>query len=160
MKAVVQRVKRAGVSVDGKVSGSINAGLLVYLGVSQNDTDKDADWLADKIIHLRIFGDEQGKMNVSLNDVIARGADAGVLAISQFTLLGDCIKGRRPFYGEAAGPQEARLLYERFIDRIRGTGIVCEAGVFQAHMEVMSVNDGPVTILLDSSITAAAAGPC
>ena len=150
MRAVVQRVKNAEVSVDGEVSGCINAGLLVYLGVARLDTEKDADWLAEKIAYLRIFSDSQGKMNLSLMDLAGQGKDAGVLAVSQFTLLGECAKGRRPYYGEAAEPEAAKNLYEYFMEKIRDQGLSCEAGVFQAHMEVRSVNDGPVTILLDT----------
>ena len=151
MKAVVQRVKKAKVTVNEEITGSINAGLLVYLGVSGKDTEKDADWLAEKIAHLRIFRDDQDKMNLSINDIISKGTDAWILVISQFTLLGDCIKGRRPYYGEAADPAIAKPLYEYFMKRIRDLGLVCEAGVFQAHMDVESVNDGPVTILLDTA---------
>ena len=153
MKAVVQRVKKAAVSVDGKITGSIDNGLLVYLGVANGDTKKQAEWLADKIANLRIFADADGKMNVSIKEKITSGIDTGakILAISQFTLLGDCVKGRRPYYGEAAEPGIAKPLYEYFMQKIREQGIVCEAGIFQAHMEIDSVNDGPVTILVDTA---------
>ncbi|MCL2479957.1 MAG: D-aminoacyl-tRNA deacylase, partial [Treponema sp.] len=144
MKVVIQRVKNAAVSVDGAVKGKIGKGLLVYLGVAVNDTEKDAAWIADKTANLRIFSDDQGKMNLSIKDIIAAGLQAGILAVSQFTLLGDCVKGRRPYYGDAADPQIAKPLYDLFMEKIRGNGIVCEAGIFQAHMEVDSVNDGPV----------------
>ena len=152
MKAVVQRVKKAQVTVENKITGSITNGLLVYLGVSKNDTEKDAQWLADKIVNLRIFCDEQGKMNLSIPDLIASGRkEMKILAVSQFTLLGDCVKGRRPYFGEAADPEPANNLYSFFMEKICEQGVICEAGIFQAHMEVESVNDGPVTILLDSS---------
>jgi D-tyrosyl-tRNA(Tyr) deacylase len=139
--------------VKGEVTGSIEKGFLVYLGVAQEDSEKDVQWMADKIVNLRIFSDAQGKMNLSMLDLIESGAkDIGVLAVSQFTLLGECAKGRRPYYGEAAEPDIAKKFYEQFIREIRGRGLVCQAGIFQAHMEVNSINDGPVTILLDSKI--------
>ena len=153
MKAVVQRVRNASVTVEGKKTGSIAQGLLVYLGVAINDSEKDAEWMAEKTANLRIFNDDQGKMNLSLLDILKTGAMegvAGVLVISQFTLLADAAKGRRPFYGAAAEPEKARALYEHFMEKIRQRGLVCEAGVFQARMDVTYTNDGPVTILLDS----------
>ncbi len=164
MKAVIQRVTGASVSVGGHLRGSISSGLLVYLGVALEDTEADADWIAEKTAHLRIFHDDDGKMNRSLMDINnalrdtdgAKGADggkqeqAGVLAVSQFTLLGDARKGRRPSWGKAAAPDEAKRLYEYFIRKIREQGLVCETGEFQAHMQVSYTNDGPVTILLDS----------
>ena len=154
MKAVVQLVKNASVTVEGTVTGAIDSGLLVYLGVAVGDSEKDAEWMADKVSNLRILGDEQGKMNLSLLDILKTDENAktstGVLAISQFTLLGDAAKGRRPFYGGAAEPDKAKALYEYFIKKIKDHGLVCEAGVFQAHMDVSYTNDGPVTILLDS----------
>ncbi|MDR1587738.1 MAG: D-tyrosyl-tRNA(Tyr) deacylase [Treponema sp.] len=156
MKAVVQRVLDAEVSVGGKISGRISAGLLVYLGVARDDAGADADWLAEKIPNLRIFDDPDGKMNLSLKDREAGSADvppgpqAGVLAVSQFTLLGDARKGRRPSWGGAAEPEKAKKLYEYFVEKIRAQGLVCECGVFQARMRVTYTNDGPVTILLDS----------
>ena len=154
MRAVVQRAKNAAVTVEGKVSGSIERGLLVYLGVAREDSEKDAEWMAEKIANLRIFEDAQGKMNLSLLDIVAQetsvGEPAGVLAVSQFTLLADAVKGRRPFYGEAAEPEKANKLYEYFMAKIREKGLVCEAGVFQAHMDVSYTNDGPVTIILES----------
>ena len=148
MKAVVQRVRNASVTVDGAVTGSITRGLLVYLGVAGDDTEKDAERLAEKIANIRIFNDPEGKMNLSLLDIAAK--DAGVLAVSQFTLLADTRRGRRPFYGAAAEPEKANALYEYFMEQIRKQGLFCEAGIFQAHMDVSCVNDGPVTILLDS----------
>jgi D-tyrosyl-tRNA(Tyr) deacylase len=148
VKAVVQRVLDASVSVGGKISGALKSGLLVYLGVARDDTERDAEKMAEKIAHLRIFADAEGRMNVSLLDLEAQGA--GVLAVSQFTLLADARKGRRPYYGAAAEPEQARPLYEYFMERIRGLGLPCEGGVFQASMQVKYTNDGPVTILLDS----------
>jgi D-tyrosyl-tRNA(Tyr) deacylase len=150
VKAVIQRVKNASVQVEGRLSGGIAAGLLVYLGVARNDTEADADRLAEKIVNLRIFADPQGKMNLSLLDLTAAGSASGVLAVSQFTLLADARKGRRPFYGAAAEPEQARLLYEYFMEKIRSLGVPCKSGVFQTHMEVSSTNDGPVTIVLDT----------
>jgi D-tyrosyl-tRNA(Tyr) deacylase len=159
MKSVVQRVRDASVTVDGIKTGSISRGLLVYLGVAGTDTEKDADWMAEKIVNLRIFEDAGGKMNLSIKDIIKdciigqdekREGPAGVLTISQFTLLGDASKGRRPYYGDAAGPDKARLLYEYFMKKVREQGLICESGVFQAHMDVQYINAGPVTILLDS----------
>jgi D-tyrosyl-tRNA(Tyr) deacylase len=154
MKAVVQRAKNASVKVENAVTGSIARGLLVYLGVAREDGEKDAEWMAEKISNLRVFEDAQGKMNLSLLDIAAQGNAAGgtigVLAVSQFTLLADASKGRRPYYGEAAEPVKAKELYECFMGRIKERGLVCEAGVFQAHMDVNYTNDGPVTIILCS----------
>jgi D-tyrosyl-tRNA(Tyr) deacylase len=151
MKAVVQRVKNAAVSVEGRVTGRAAEGLLVYLGVARGDGEKDAAKLAEKIANLRIFQDSQGRMNLSIKDLRAGGGEAAaVLAVSQFTLLADSRKGRRPYYGEAADPAEAEKLYEFFMEKIREGGLACEAGIFGAHMEVTYTNDGPVTILLDS----------
>jgi len=145
----VQRVIDASVSVDGVVKGSIGHGLLVYLGVAHNDSEADADWLAEKIAFLRIFDDNDGKMNLSLKD-IATDNKAGILAVSQFTLLADARKGRRPSWNGAASPDKAKQLYEYFIEAIKKTGLVCECGEFQAHMMVKYTNDGPVTIILDT----------
>ena len=146
MRAVVQRVSRASVSVEGKTTGEIALGLLVLLGVSQTDTTADADYLADKIAGLRIFEDADGKMNLSVTD-----AGGAILSVSQFTLYGDVRRGKRPSFDQAARPKQAKELYEYFVARIRTLGLKCETGVFQAMMKVELVNEGPVTILLDSA---------
>lgn len=146
MRAVVQRASRARVTVNGEITGEIALGLLVLLGVGKEDTRADADYLADKIIGLRIFEDGGGKMNLSVTDI--KGA---VLAVSQFTLYGDVRRGKRPSFDAAAPPQQARELYEYFVDKIRATGLRCETGRFQEMMQVELANEGPVTILLDSS---------
>ncbi|HTV14665.1 MAG TPA: D-aminoacyl-tRNA deacylase [Acidobacteriaceae bacterium] len=145
MRAVVQRVSRASVSVDHKVVGETGPGLLVLLGVAQSDAASDADYLAEKIAGLRIFEDSEGKMNL---DVAQTGG--AILAVSQFTLYGDVRRGKRPSFDAAARPEQARDLYERFIAEIRRRGLRCETGQFQAMMSVSLVNQGPVTILLDS----------
>ena len=145
MRAVVQRVSEARVEVAGQTVGEIGGGLLVLLGVSRDDATNDADYLADKIANLRIFDDDAGKMNRSVLDT---GGE--MLVVSQFTLLGDVRRGRRPSYSDAAEPEKANQLYEYFVERVRGLGIRVETGVFQAMMNVGLVNDGPVTILLDS----------
>jgi D-tyrosyl-tRNA(Tyr) deacylase len=145
VRAVIQRVTRASVTVEGRVAGEIGAGLLVLLGVSRTDNPETAAYLAEKIVNLRIFSDEAGKMNLSLLDV---GGSA--LLVSQFTLYGDTRGGRRPSYIQAAPPEQASLLYEEFVRSIRSLGVPVHTGVFQAHMQVELVNDGPVTILLDS----------
>ena len=145
MRAVIQRVARARVSVREEMVGKIGRGTLVLLGVSKADTEADADYLAEKVAGLRIFDDENGKMNVSLLD---NGGE--VLVVSQFTLYGDTRKGKRPSFDEAAPPQVANELYQHFVSKIREVGIRCESGRFQAMMQVELVNDGPVTILLDS----------
>lgn len=145
MRAVVQRVTSSTVTVDGLVVGEIGAGLLVLLGVARDDGKEDADYLADKITNLRVFNDEQGKMNLSLID--AAGA---MLVVSQFTLYGDTRRGRRPSYIDAAEPETANALYEYFVERVRSQGVRTETGIFQAMMKVSLVNDGPVTILLES----------
>lgn len=150
MKAVVQRVLDASVSVDGVVKGKIDKGLLVYLGVAHEDTEADADWLAEKTAHLRIFNDSEGKMNLSLKDLGLKGECAGVLAVSQFTLLADARKGRRPSWNGAALPEKAKLLYEYFIEEVKKHDLLCETGEFQASMKVTYTNDGPVTIILDT----------
>ena len=146
MRAVVQRVTRAQVNVGDEVVGKIGPGLLVLLGVSKTDTQEHAEYLVPKIVGLRIFDDENGKMNLSLAET--HGA---VLAVSQFTLYGDARKGKRPSFDEAAPPELARELYEHFASKIREAGATCQTGRFQATMQVELVNDGPVTILLDSS---------
>ena len=146
MRAVVQRVSRAKVTVNCRIVGEVQLGLLVLLGVGSGDTRADADYLADKIIGLRIFEDDGGKMNLALAEV-----NGSVLAISQFTLYGDVRRGRRPSFDAAAPPHVARELYEYFVEKIRAAGLRCETGQFQADMQVELVNEGPVTILLDSS---------
>lgn len=148
MRAVVQRVSKASVSVEGKIVGEIGQGLLVLLGVSRIDTPADADYLAEKIAGLRIFEDVDGRMNLSVADV-----GGAVLAVSQFTLYGDARRGRRPSFDDAARPESARELYESFVGEIRGRGLRCETGRFQAMMSVSLTNLGPVTILLDSAKT-------
>jgi len=145
MRAVVQRVSQAKVEVDGEVKGQINGGLLVYFGVDKTDTPEEIPYMVEKITNLRIFEDEDGKMNRSLMD---EGGE--ILCISQFTLMGDCRKGRRPSFTDAKEPLEADNYYQQFIHMCRDKGIKTETGVFQAHMEVSSVNDGPVTMLIDS----------
>lgn len=145
MRAVVQRVSEARVRVDSEVVGEIRAGLLVFLGVGREDTEKDVDFLADKTTNLRIFPDEAQKMNLSLLD-----AGGAMLVVSQFTLHGDCRKGRRPAFIDAAPPELAEPLYERFVAQVGKRGVPVAAGRFGAMMEVELVNDGPVTLLLDS----------
>jgi D-aminoacyl-tRNA deacylase len=146
MRAVVQRVSRASVTVRGEITGRIDRGLLVLIGISGDDTYADADYLADKIASLRIFEDEYGKMNLSLAEV-----SGSALVVSQFTLYGDARRGKRPSFDAAAPPEKARTLYEYFVERIRAADLRCETGRFQEMMQVELINDGPVTILLDSS---------
>ncbi len=148
MRAVIQRITRASVTVEGRVAGEIGAGLLVLLGVGKTDNPQSASYLAEKIANLRIFSDEAGKMNMSVLDT---GGSA--LVVSQFTLYGDTRGGRRPSYIQAAPPEEANRLYQQFVQSMRSLGVTVETGVFQAHMRVELVNDGPVTILLDSEKT-------
>ena len=148
MRAVVQRVKRARVTVTGEVVGEIGRGLVVLVGVGQNDTEADADYLADKIAGLRIFDDEAGRMNRAVGEI-----GGAVLVVSQFTLFGDVRRGKRPSFDAAARPELARRLYEYFVDELRAAGLRRETGRFQEMMEVELVNDGPVTILLDSEKT-------
>jgi D-tyrosyl-tRNA(Tyr) deacylase len=145
MRAVIQRVTSASVTVEGQVVGAIGAGFLVLLGVGEGDTEADADYLADKTAKLRVFEDADGKMNLGLLDT-----GGSVLVVSQFTLYGDARKGNRPSFGTAARPEEANRLYAYYCARLRGYGISVATGVFQAMMAVALVNDGPVTILLDS----------
>ncbi len=144
VKVLLQRVRQASVRVEGSTVGRIDAGLLVLLGVEQGDTAEDADYMADKTALLRIFRDEQGRMNRSVEE-----ADGSILVVSQFTLAATTRKGRRPSYNRAAPPETAEPLYRRYLDRLRSRGLEVESGVFQAMMEVESVNDGPVTIMLD-----------
>lgn len=149
MRAVVQRVTGSTVRVEKKVVGSIGKGLLIFLGVGREDEEQDALYLADKIAELRIFEDGEGKMNLSYAQ-LSEQEPMGILAVSQFTLYGDCRKGRRPSYIQAQLPEEAKRLYEFFVDLLRGRGFQVETGVFQADMQVEIHNDGPVTLLLDS----------
>jgi D-tyrosyl-tRNA(Tyr) deacylase len=145
MRAVLQRVTRASVEVEGRVVGQIGVGWLVLLGVAKGDTGEDADRLAEKVAGLRAFEDQAGKMNLAVADV-----GGSVLVVSQFTLLGDCRGGRRPSFIEAAEPGEAERLYLRFAEKVRGLGLPVETGTFRADMKVELLNDGPVTLLLDS----------
>ncbi len=145
MRAVIQRVTESSVSVDDENIGGIGNGLLVLLGVAKEDTAADADYLADKIVNLRIFQDEEGKMNRSLLETWGE-----MLVVSQFTLLGNCTKGRRPSFIQAAGPDEANALYETFVAFVRDRGVVVQTGQFRAMMAVSLVNDGPVTLILES----------
>ena len=146
MRAVVQRVSSASVTVENEVVGRIDHGFLVLLGIAGTDTSEDLNYLVNKLIGLRVFEDAHGKMNCSIEDV-----QGSMLVISQFTLYGDCRKGRRPSFIEAARPEIAEPIYEKFIAEIRAAGISVQTGRFQAHMDVQLINDGPVTLLLDSS---------
>src|SRR5271167_529595 len=148
MRAVVQRVSRAAVKVDGELTGEIARGLLVLLGVAQDDSEADADYLAEKVAGLRVFEDDAGKMNLNVAEV-----GGAVLVVSQFTLFGDVRRGKRPSFDAAARPEQAKALYEYFVERIRASGLRCETGRFQEMMAVELVNAGPVTILLDSKKT-------
>ena len=146
MRAVVQRVKESKVQVDGKRVGAIGPGLLIFLGVGEDDSEKDCDYLVNKIAHLRIFPDSEDLMNLSLIDT-----GGAALVVSQFTLWGDCRKGRRPSFVRAARPEKAEDLYERFIGLLKEKGIDVATGQFQAMMDVSLINDGPVTLMLDSA---------
>jgi D-tyrosyl-tRNA(Tyr) deacylase len=146
MRAVVQRVSRAQVTVNGEITGQIGLGLLVLLGVGRDDTNADATYLEEKIVGLRVFEDPHGKMNLNVQDI-----GGSILAVSQFTLYGDVRRGKRPSFDASAPPEKARQLYEFFVDQIRATGLRCETGRFQEMMQVELVNEGPVTILLDSA---------
>jgi len=146
MRAVVQRVRRARVEVNGRQVGAIETGLVVLLGISRDDSERDAEYLLEKILGLRVFPDEAGKMNRNVFEV-----GGGLLVISQFTLYGDCRRGRRPSFDQAAPPEQAERLYEYFIAQARARGAKVETGIFQAYMLVELINDGPVTILLDST---------
>jgi D-tyrosyl-tRNA(Tyr) deacylase len=145
MRLVIQRVREARVDVDGRCCGSIAAGLMVLLAVAKSDTAGDADYLVDKLLGLRIFPDQDGKMNRSVVEV-----GGGLLVVSNFTLYGDCSKGRRPSFDMAAGPEQARSLYDYFVEKLRAREVAVETGVFQAAMAVYLVNDGPVTVLCES----------
>jgi len=146
MRAVVQRVSRARVKVDGEVTGKIENGLLVFVGVAPDDTEKDMEYIADKIMNLRIFEDENEKMNLSVTDV-----NGSLLVISQFTLYGDCRKGRRPNFTGSCEPVKAEKMYLEMLEYLKSKGIKTESGIFGADMKVDLLNDGPVTLLLDSS---------
>ena len=148
MRAVVQRVKRSSVKVDGEVKGAIEKGFNVLLGISKNDTISDLKYIKDKILNLRVFEDENDKMNLSILDVKGE-----LLIISQFTLYGDCRKGRRPNFMEALGGEEAKVLYDEFLELFKEDDIKVQCGVFGADMEVEIINDGPVTLLLESKKT-------
>ena len=145
MKVVIQRVKSSSVTVAGKIIGQIDKGILILLGVSKEDTLSDADFLANKIVHLRIFEDDAGKMNISALDI-----KADLLVVSQFTIYGDCTKGRRPSFDPAAPPEHAKKLYDYFIELLKATGLKVETGMFAAMMDVSLINDGPVTFIIDS----------
>lgn len=145
MRTVIQRVKDASVTVDGSVVGAIAEGLLIYFGVAKGDEDKAAEWLAEKIVKLRIFHDDEQKMNRSLRDV-----GASVLVVSQFTLLANLRKGNRPSWDDSAAPEEAERLYDLFVEYLRGLVPTVETGIFGAHMDVRYTNDGPVTFVLDA----------
>ena len=148
MRAVVQRVCSASVTVDGRTVGSIERGLLVYVGVGRGDTDADVAYIVDKILHLRLFSDGDGKMDLSVSDM-----NGSLLVVSQFTLFGDCRRGRRPSYVTASDPETARQQYEAVVTRLRRDGLHVETGEFRTMMQVDSINDGPITVLLDSSKT-------
>jgi D-aminoacyl-tRNA deacylase len=145
VRLLIQRVTRASVMVDGKVEARIGRGLLVLVGIAGTDGITQADYLADKLVNLRIFSDPEGRMNLSAIDT-----NASLLLVSQFTLYGDCRKGRRPSFDAAAPPEKARELYEYFLGKVRQKGLVTGSGIFQAHMEVELLNDGPVTLILES----------
>lgn len=144
MRLLIQRVKNASVSVQGSVVGEIQQGLVIFVGVGKGDSIEESDWLADKVSNLRIFNDDNGKMNRSLVDV-----DGAILSISQFTLYGDCRKGRRPAFTDAADPELGKQLYGEFNNALRSNGLMVETGIFAADMQVSLINDGPVTFWLD-----------
>lgn len=146
MRAIIQRVKHASVTIDNKITGKINDGFLVLLGITSTDTDKEVQWLAKKIVDLRVFNDSDDKMNLGLKDI-----NGELLIISQFTLYGNCIKGRRPSFTEAAKPEMANTLYENFIDACKKQEVHVETGVFGADMKVDLLNDGPVTLIIDTN---------
>ena len=146
MKAVIQRVQHASVTVEGTVVGQIGRGIMVLVGVEKGDSEAPADWLAEKIVSLRIFEDEEGKMNRSLSDI-----DGSVLAVSQFTLAGNCSKGRRPSFDTAAQADAGKRLYDYFVEALKRQGVPVATGIFQADMQVALVNDGPVTFILERS---------
>ena len=145
MRALVQRVSSASVTVEGRATGAIDKGLLILLGIKQGDTETEADWLAEKCVHLRIFENEAGKFHHSLLDIKGQA-----LVVSQFTLYGDCRRGRRPGFSDAARPETADALYQYFVQQLNRMGVNTATGVFGAHMDVALVNDGPVTLMLDT----------
>lgn len=145
MRAVIQRVSQANVTVEGQITGQIGAGLLVLLGVAPGDSQREIDWMAEKLVGLRVFEDAEGKMNLSLADV-----EGGMLVVSQFTLYGDCRKGRRPSFVDAAPPEHAEAIYEQFAAAVAEKSIPVGTGKFRHHMEVSLLNDGPVTLIIDS----------
>jgi D-tyrosyl-tRNA(Tyr) deacylase len=145
MRVVIQRVKQARVEVNGQVTGAIGPGLLVLLGIAKTDSEREAEYLIEKVLHLRIFPDSEGKMNRNVAE-----AGGSLLVVSQFTLYGDCRRGRRPSFDLAASPQHAAVLYEYFVSAMRKSNLPVETGVFQAMMQVHLVNDGPVTLICDS----------
>ena len=145
MRSIIQRVSEASVTVEGEIVGQIGPGLLVLLGVGHHDTDQQVAWMAEKLTGLRVFEDEQGKMNLSLIDT-----GGSMLVVSQFTLLGDCRKGKRPSFIDAAPPEQANALYEQFVGAVQGRGVTVATGRFRTHMEVALVNDGPVTLIVES----------
>ena len=145
MRAVIQRVKKSSVAIDKKVIGEIGKGLLVLLGIAKTDETRDVDYLVEKILNLRVFEDRNGKMNKSLIEI-----NGEMLVVSQFTLLGNCRKGRRPSFVEAAEPEKANALYEKFINQVRQTGVSAKTGQFRTMMDVALINDGPVTLILES----------
>ncbi len=146
MRAVVQRVTKGAVTVEGQTVGSIGPGMVILLGVGNDDTEKDVEYLAEKIINLRIFEDNQGKMNLSLLEV-----QGEALVVSQFTLYGDCRKGRRPNFGGAASPEKGEEYYHKFVELLKSRGVKVATGTFRAYMTVEIINDGPVTFILDSN---------
>ncbi len=148
MRAVVQRVKSASVIIEENLHSKINKGIFVLLGVEEDDTDKDINYIADKLINLRIFPDEKGNMNLSVKDI-----NGEILVVSQFTLLGDCRKGRRPSFVKAGKPDSANMMYENVIDKLKKSSLIIKTGVFQAMMDIELINYGPVTLLIDSKKT-------
>ena len=145
MKALIQRVHRAKVTVDGEITGSINSGFLILVGIAESDSEKDLDYMAEKCVNLRVFNDDEGKMSRSLLDVKGE-----ILAVSQFTLMADTRKGRRPSFVHAANPEKGKLFYEKFVEKLKAYGLKVECGIFGAMMDVELVNNGPVTIMLES----------